>query len=304
MTSNVYAQNTRISQYFNTLPHLFSLYEEMIDLINATDCQEIGLKITGKTLEYPIWKMLEERGIQATIQHILVENPTRTKMSTEYHPCAIISEQELEEYSQTYFWKRIGQAQAIGYYVYLDPETIRDKAKLTLDIQRPIKRLPDGFIAPPRISISLGEGWYGWENGQRWMQAKGCFWLFVDRKTSVILHLRPNLIATHQGTFGDKGMLALSLGKSSLLTLDLHANETHDIKFTVDWGANLICLELDVPGIVPSKASPGSKDNRSLAVLWEPIEITLENNPYIFVILYPHSRLCANAMFWRTNGPV
>jgi hypothetical protein len=37
--------------------------------------------------------------------------------------------------------------------------------------------------------------------------------------------------------------------------------------------------KLDVPGIVPSKASPGSKDNRSLAVLWEPIEITLENNP-------------------------
>lgn len=84
--------------YFVRKSELLHVFKEATSVITDRQCPEIGIVYYGNTyfFEYPFWMMLREKGWTGVIQHIMVTNESGIYEDSQYSPCIIISNTELE----------------------------------------------------------------------------------------------------------------------------------------------------------------------------------------------------------------
>jgi hypothetical protein len=87
-----YASKVRSAGYFTKKSGSFKEYQEITNLIEKSKCANIGLAVTNDMWEYPLWMIMSENGVQARIEHILVNNPTKTWEDPNFVPCAIVTD--------------------------------------------------------------------------------------------------------------------------------------------------------------------------------------------------------------------
>ncbi len=76
--------------YFLARPDLYPSYQRLVEQIIQTRCKKVGLILKLDDWEYPLWKMLHNRGFYPEIRHIQVENITKSLEDKNFQPCIVV----------------------------------------------------------------------------------------------------------------------------------------------------------------------------------------------------------------------
>jgi hypothetical protein len=88
----------RIDQYFLNAPQLDEPYYEMSELIEANECNQVGLILSGDTAEYLLWVFLDTPRPDLTIDWIISRSDTSGRYRLEdFQPCAVVCEGCLQQ---------------------------------------------------------------------------------------------------------------------------------------------------------------------------------------------------------------
>ena len=87
---NSVLSSDRKYQYFRTRPELVTPYHKAVNLLESVSCSEVGLITGGDDWEYPIWVMSGADKGHLRIEHIKVDNISRS-IFQEFTPCVILS---------------------------------------------------------------------------------------------------------------------------------------------------------------------------------------------------------------------
>jgi hypothetical protein len=82
--------NTRDDLYFPQDPSIRERYQEMTSLIQANQCNRIGIMLRGSNAEYPLWVYLGAPREDLRIEWIVEGTPSASFKSEIFLPCAII----------------------------------------------------------------------------------------------------------------------------------------------------------------------------------------------------------------------
>jgi 4-amino-4-deoxy-L-arabinose transferase-like glycosyltransferase len=252
-----YAQETRTEGYFTKRPDLLPIYQQITRQISVTACSRVGIIMGVDSWDYPFWMLLRENGYQGIIKHIRVMNTSNVYEDTAFQPCAIIAEGTLQEYPgfvMQSFEK---------FSLYLDPETVP-----------PPDVLPVGVKTSAEVGVLMGTGWYNFESeaNVRWMQGRGQIWIYANDETEALLRLNPRVMNVNN-SFGATGQLTVTVNGMTSNTLQVTAEETHEIRLDLKSGYNEIVLELAAGDFVPYEVNPDLPDERRLGIAFYPIEI-------------------------------
>lgn len=80
--------NSRPQGYFAYAGDMNGEYWQLMDILEARDCQNLGIKLSNNSFEYPIWQMMRAEGYR--IENVLISNQT-DRLLTDFDPdCLII----------------------------------------------------------------------------------------------------------------------------------------------------------------------------------------------------------------------
>jgi len=76
--------------YFANDLDIETAYRSMTDAISDASCSEIGLMLSGTSLEYPLWPLLGAPDNELTIEWIEYGTPSSMYLEEDFQPCAVI----------------------------------------------------------------------------------------------------------------------------------------------------------------------------------------------------------------------
>lgn len=82
---------SRENLYFRNRPQIEGDYRRGAGDIAAQSCRDIGLVIGMETWEYPLWALLGSQGAEMRIEHVRIENVSRTLALQVFRPCLIVT---------------------------------------------------------------------------------------------------------------------------------------------------------------------------------------------------------------------
>jgi 4-amino-4-deoxy-L-arabinose transferase-like glycosyltransferase len=87
---------TREEQYFMGVPERRSFFVSAADKMERFGCLSVGLKLSGQeSWEYPLWAMLDARGLKVDLRHVDVPGKSRMYEDTSWKPCLVVGPEEV-----------------------------------------------------------------------------------------------------------------------------------------------------------------------------------------------------------------
>lgn len=99
--SNSIFLTDRLHQYFTNVPDDFATYDEAARMLSDKACGRVGLESPSDGREYLIWVTARTYSPTASIDHVLVKNPSR-RYEIDATPCAIIVTYPVAEPTMAY----------------------------------------------------------------------------------------------------------------------------------------------------------------------------------------------------------
>ena len=230
-------------------------YKAMTQMIAKANCKDVGLAVGLDSWEYPIWTMFKDHNFSPRIEHIYVSNATAILQPVDFNPCAVIAEGTNPLLDDQYIFFPFSP-----YNLYISTD-------LELD---PPKENPEGFIISSDLAVVLGQGWYNFEQPMqvRWMQGKGTFLIYTDKKTRAMISFKPFLM--HQnGGFSIEGKLQVKVRSAAEpYVIPVYTDQVSTIEVELKRGFNPVALTLEAGDFIP-----GNGETRSLGIAFYPIEI-------------------------------
>ncbi len=76
--------------YFITRPELYPVYCKLVEEVKKSNCTKLHLKLKPDDWEYPLWRMLANRAIDAEIFHHQVDNLTHPLENKHFEACGLV----------------------------------------------------------------------------------------------------------------------------------------------------------------------------------------------------------------------
>ena len=162
------------------------------------------------------------------------------------------------------FRPNLGSVVVAGRYGFMLDDSIR-----YLDI--------NGAIAMPSgsgLSMLYQSGWYNPEpgTGVRWMQATARMLIYTEEARTAHILLTP--VKMHvRGTFGDFGRLRVLVNGREIGTFDMRKDVLTDVALPLARDFNFVTFQYLGGSFVPKDSVPGSLDERTLGIVFYPIEV-------------------------------
>lgn len=81
----------RTAWYFVNRPDLLPTFGALTDAVAASACRRIGLRISADPFEYPLWVLLDQRGVHPRLKHVEAHGYVPIAPDPQFEPCAVIS---------------------------------------------------------------------------------------------------------------------------------------------------------------------------------------------------------------------
>ena len=92
--------------------------EQIVDMIDAIDCRQVGLALQGDGAEYPFWILLGAPDPSLHIEWMVAGTPSAKLEDTSFEPCAVICTTCIEDK----FRELPVALDQAGYRLYLDSQ--------------------------------------------------------------------------------------------------------------------------------------------------------------------------------------
>jgi len=90
---------SRLDLLFANGDYLRKPYEDMVGLITANQCREVGIALSGSGAEYPLWVLLGAPRADLRMEWLVGGTPSAEAAPRDFHPCAVVCERCPEGWS-------------------------------------------------------------------------------------------------------------------------------------------------------------------------------------------------------------